>query len=62
MAEKKEHLQKLYSLVKKVANEPGNDWFKEELDSNFGSSLGIVLNETESSIKKIFEHCIKEII
>ncbi len=38
MAEKKEHLQKLYSLVNQVANEPGNEWFKNELATNFGKT------------------------
>lgn len=37
MAQKKEHLQKLFTLVNQVANEPGNEWFKDELISNFGS-------------------------
>ena len=38
MAEKKEHLQKLYSLVNQVANEPGNEWLKNELATNFGKT------------------------
>lgn len=31
MAQQKEHLQKLLLLVNNMANEPGNEWFKEEL-------------------------------
>lgn len=61
MAEKKEHLQKLLLLVNQVANEPGNEWFKNELVSNFGGNLERVLNETEKSIKKIDEHFFKKI-
>ena len=61
MAQKKEHLQKLFSLVNQVANEPGNEWFKNELVTNFGGNLKIVLNETEKSIKKIDEHFFKAI-
>jgi hypothetical protein len=45
MAEKKEHLQKLLLLVNQVANEPGNEWFKNELVSQFEiSTQSIELN------------------
>lgn len=53
MAQKKEHLQKLFTLVNQVANEPGNEWFKDELISNFGKIQPKIKSDVDSDLLPI---------
>ena len=62
MPHSRENLAKLLNLVSQIANEAGNEWLLQELQLKFGLANELGLNNTEKSIKKIYELCVKEII
>ena len=62
MPHSRENLSKLLNLVSQIANEAGNEWLLQELQLKFGLANELSLNDTEKSIKKIYELCVKEII
>ena len=62
MPHSRENLEKLHSLVSQIANEIGNEWLLQQLRSNFGIASELVSTDTEKSIKKIYEFCVKEVI
>lgn len=56
---KKENLVKLLKLVEEISNQPGNEWFKNELDKKVTTNSAVV---NSSAIDEIYEYCIKLII
>ena len=62
MPHSRENLAKLLNLVSQIANQVGNEWLLQELQLKFGTANELGLNDTEKSIKKIYELCVKEII
>lgn len=56
---KKENLVKLLRLVEEISNQPGNEWFKNELEKKVTTNSAVA---NSSSIDEIYEYCIKLII
>lgn len=59
MKYKNENLVKLLKLVEEISNQPGNEWFKSELDKKVKTKSAVI---NSSAIDEIYEHCIMLII
>jgi len=61
MSKKKESLGKLVKFIEEISNEPGNEWFKKDLQTKFGAQPPDI-STPKDQIAHIYEYCIKEII
>ncbi len=59
MNNNKENLIKLLKLVDEISKQPGNEWFKRELDRN---PVNKSMDVNSTAIEEIYEYCIKVII
>lgn len=55
MPQSRENLEKLLKLVTQVANEPGNEWFKNEISTTFGGDSKLKINETATISENYIE-------
>jgi hypothetical protein len=60
MNDNKEQLNKLLKLVVEISNQPGNDWFKNELIPK--NVTEIESNFSSNQMSEIYEHCLRKII
>lgn len=62
MAQNKEQLDRLLGVIEQLANEAGNEEFKNKLHNKFGKEIKIISSDSEGLITEIHDFCIRTIL